>query len=179
MLTRGDRVTVETTSFFAMLRTVGIRNIVWKNIGFYIALLTSFATWYYFKERDMDYFKSSSAYIGDTIASVSGTLLGIILAGLAIIVAIANGKILHLLLANKMLQKILTPFWLVSVCWGLSTFICILINFVVSMSSIKIVLALTVMESFIFMYSLCGTINLIGNTIRVMVIIADLIPEDS
>ncbi|WP_043929797.1 hypothetical protein [Bacillus sp. EB01] len=178
MDTRGDKIDLDDLSFIGFLKIVKLRNITIKYPGTYIALLGSFLFYkYIINGKDFDSEKVT-AYLGDTVVSVSASLLGIIIAALAILIALAMGEVAHLLLKNKTLQKLLFPFWLVTVFWGLSTFLSISIFFFQPIfNGFKYFYFLYSVEVFIFIYALYATIGLIGSSIKIMILVARLIPK--
>jgi hypothetical protein len=175
-MTRGGRVESNMT-FWSLLKTTKVRNLTWKYPVFYIAIIFAYAAYYLLKKMDNDSYKEIFPYVSDTIASISATLMGIIIAGLAIIVALAMGDVLNLLLKNKTLQKLLFPFWFVTLLWALSTLIAILLNFIPLLVSKNIEIYILTFEVFLFIYALFGTVGLIGGSIKIMIIIAQLVPK--
>lgn len=178
MKRRVERVSTDNTTFFSLFKVVGLRNFVWKSYGFYIAILVTMLFQWIITNYDSQKIDKIAEYFGDQIASISATLLGIIIAGFAIILAVANGKILNLLLAESTLQKLLYPFWFISFFWALSTFVAVLIAFLPNLISYSILKYVISAEVFIFTYSLCGTIILIGNTVVLTLHLAELEPPD-
>jgi|GEM_PF-2780077 len=179
MKRRVDRVSADNTTFISLFKVVGLRNFVWKNYGFYLALITTILFQWIINDYDNQKIDNIAKYFGDPIASISATLLGIIIAGFAIILAVANGKILNLLLAESTLQKLLYPFWFISFFWALSTFVAVLIAFLPNVVSYSILKHVLCAEVFIFTYSLCGTVILIGNTVVLTLHLAELEPPNN
>ncbi|MCM3144690.1 hypothetical protein [Brevibacillus sp. MER 51] len=178
MRRREERVSTNNTNFFSLFRVVGLRNFVWKNYGFYFALCVTIIFGWVINHTDKLKINDIAEYFGDPIASISATLLGIIIAGFAIILAVANGKILNLLLEDSTLQKLLYPFWFISFFWALSTFLSIVIVFLSNLVSENIMKYVFCAEVFIFTYSLCGTVILIGNTVVLTLHLAELEPPE-
>ncbi|RVT67645.1 hypothetical protein [Niallia taxi] len=169
---------MDDISFWKMLRVTKVGTLTWKYPIFYISICLAVISYYYFSKMDAQSYADIFPYISDTIASISATLMGIILAGLAIIVGLAVGDILNLLLRGKTLQKLLFPFWLVTLLWAISTIIAISLNFVPLFVSKSVELYLLSFEVFIFTYSVFGTVGLIGSTIKIFVLIAQLVPKE-
>jgi len=177
MLKRGDRVD-ENISFWSLLRNTKIGTLTWKYPIFYFSIIVAYGCYRVFKVLSKDTYVSLFPYISDTIASISATLMGIILAGLAIIVGLAVGDILNLLLKGKILQKLLFPFWFVTLLWAVSTLTAISLYFIPYLVNKEIEIIFLSFQSFIFTYALLGTVSLIGSTIKIMVLIAELVPKD-
>jgi hypothetical protein len=173
-MSRNERITHKTTGFFSLLKIAGLKNL-FLNLSTLIALISTLLFWYYNKNYNPDIQKLID-YYSDTVGSISATLLGIVIAGLAILIAVFQGKILGSLLKNRILQKFLFPFWFVTVMWGLSTFNCILLNTFSSINKNLLTIVLY-FEIFIFVYSLFATISLMGHSIRVGLFLADLEAE--
>lgn len=178
-LKRGERVDPNTLNFWNLLRTVKLKNVTYKYPATYLAAIISVSIYYFlFSKLSSDRLSKLLEYFSDTMASISATLLGIILAGLAIIVALAAGNILRLMLKGKILHKLLFPFWYVTVLWSISTALSIFIgisDLLLSNSHVELLLAI---EVFIFTYSIYATVGLVGSSIKIMLILAQLVPED-
>ncbi|MDX5476221.1 MAG: hypothetical protein LPK00_11865 [Bacillaceae bacterium] len=167
---RDERVTYETTSFWFLLKTVSIKNL-FINIRTLLSILFSLSFYYLFTGKDID---TTAQYFGNTIATISASLLGIVIAGLAILIAVLQGRIFGVLLQKKLLQRFLFPFWFITFLWGISTIICLIIAIFYSMISSQVLLVVMSIEIFIFTYSLLGTVNLMGHSIRIGLFLADL-----
>lgn len=176
MLRRGERVD-GNIDFWSLIRVAKVRNITWKYPIFYIAFIVAFISNKYIRKMDSSSYEGIFPYFSDTIASISATLMGIIIAGLALIVALAMGDVLNLLLKNQTLQKLLFPFWMCTLLWAVSTFISISLNFIHLFLNKNIEIYIISFEIFIFTYTLFATVGLIGSSIRIMIIIAQLIPK--
>ncbi|MBJ7956824.1 hypothetical protein JDS77_03665 [Bacillus cereus group sp. N28] len=174
MLKREERTTYDNTSFFSMLKTNGISSLTVTNFGFYLAILTGILFYFILVRMTDQEIPEIANYISNILPGVSASILGIIIAGLSIVVALTSGKIFHLLLKNRTLQNLLFPFWYAATLWGILLFVSMSFPILIKMITIKpLVYILAITFSF-FIYTLCGTIALIGNTIRIMIILADL-----
>ncbi|MBA2943196.1 hypothetical protein HZF08_33540 [Paenibacillus sp. CGMCC 1.16610] len=134
-----------------------------RTLTFYISLVLSVVFLWFFK--NVADFSELIDYTSDTIASISATLMGIVIAGLAILISLTQGKLLTIFLQKNILQKFLFPFWVMTFLWGISSLICILIKLLQWMSPVILLYVFTV-EVFIFVYALFGTISLMGHAIR-------------
>lgn len=176
MKKRGERVDGNLT-FWSLLRTSKIRNITWKYPVFYLAAIVAYIAYRYLHKMDDESYGAIFNYFSDTIASISATLMGIIIAGLALIVALAMGEVLNLLLREQTLQKLLFPFWYCTLLWSLSTITAIALNFIPLFVNKNVEIYIITFEVFIFTYALFGTVGLIGSSIKIMIIIAQLNPK--
>jgi hypothetical protein len=161
-MTRRERVTSETTNFRSLIRIVTIKPFI-KTPIFGISFILTILFWFFF--RNVRDFKDLIDYTSDTIASISATLMGIVIAGLAILISLTQGKLLALFLHRNILQKFLFPFWIMTFTWGLSTLFCVLLKLIEWMEPAYHLWVLTI-EVFVFSYSLLGTISLMGHAIR-------------
>lgn len=177
MRLRGERVD-ENISFLSLLRTTKVSNITWKYPVFYISVCIAVITYYYLNKMKVEQYDQIFPYISDTIASISATLMGIILAGLAIIVGLAAGDLLNLLSRGKTLHKLLFPFWFTTLLWAVSTMIAISLNFLPIFLTKSIEIYIVSFEAFIFIYSLLGTVGLIGSSIKILLLISQLTPKE-
>jgi hypothetical protein len=176
MIKRGDKVG-DNIGFWSLLRTAKIKNITWKYPVFYIAAITAYLSYVFLEKMDNGSYEEVIPYVSSVIAPISATLMGIIIAGLAVIVALSMGEILNLLLKNKTLQKLLFPFWYCALMWSISTFLAVFLKFVPLFVSKKIEIYMISLEFFVFTYALFATVGLIGSAIKIMIIIAQLLPK--
>lgn len=177
MIKRGERVD-ENISFWSLLKTVKIRNLTWKYPVFYLAIVSATLSYFLMTNMNEDDLLLTLTFASNTLTSISASLMGIIIAGLAIIVALSMGNILHLLLRNKILQKLLFPFWFMTLFWSLSTITSISLHFSRLVFTVPLQIYIFSLEAFFFTYALFGTVGLIGSTIKTMLIIAQLKPKD-
>lgn len=178
MLYRKDRVK-DTLSFWDLLKINGIIPITFGYYAFYFAIVTSVVSYFLLEDMCNNDLTSIYNFVGTTFAPVSAALMGIIIAGLSIMVAFTNGKLLHLLLINQNLQRILFPFWLVAIVWGLSTLLSIVIYVLQFILPNDYTIILTCIEFGILVYAIFDTIKLVGDTIHAILLFGELIPEDS
>lgn len=169
ILERNERITYKTTSFIALLKIYKFRTLFF-NISFLIAAIVSFSFYIYFKNNYL--ISLMVDYISTTLSTISASLLGIVIAGLAILIALTQGKTLSILLKRNVLQIFLFPFWLLSFFWGISTLTCIAINFL-DIINFEHIFYLITFEVFIFIYSILSTIQLMGHAIRLGLFLAD------
>ncbi|MCU5129368.1 MULTISPECIES: hypothetical protein [Bacillus cereus group] len=174
MLKREERTTYENTSFFSMLKSNGISSLTVTNFGFYLAVLIGIISYFTLVRMKNQTIIDIANYISNILPGVSASILGIIIAGLSIVVALTSGKIFHLLLKNKTLQNLLFPFWYAATLWGILLFVSMSFPILIKTITIKLLLYILTITFSFFVYTLCGTIALIGNTIRIMIILADL-----
>jgi len=113
---RRDERVVENLSFWSLLKTVKIKNITWKYPIFYVALATAILSHIMIRNIRTSDLTKIFDYVSNTITSVSATLMGIIIAGLAIIVALSMGEISALLLRQKILKSYCFHFGLLPFC---------------------------------------------------------------
>ncbi|MDX8046624.1 hypothetical protein SH601_11590 [Gracilibacillus sp. S3-1-1] len=171
---RDERVNFENTSFFGMLKIVRLGTLTYKNFGFYFGLVIAFIFLFITEDFNEKELIDLAEYITGVIPSVAAALLGIIIAGLAIIVALSTEDIYNKLLKNRTLQKLLFPFWYVAALWAITTFSVISLGLIQKFLEVHIIYYLIVFIIFILNYALVSTIKLIGNTIRIMVYLAQL-----
>lgn len=175
MLKREERATYDNTSFFNMLKINGISSLTFKNFGFYCSIFTGALAYYIFEQTKKDTLITDIAnYISNILPGVSASILGIIIAGLSIVVALTSGKIIHLLLKNKTLQNLLFPFWFAAALWALLLIFSMVLPLLIKLIPIYILKNFLIIILVVFIYTLYGTISLVGNTIRIMLILAQL-----
>lgn len=138
---------------------------------FYVAIILAGVFYYFIK--DVTEFSGLIEYTSDTIASISASLLGIVIAGLAILISLTQGKLLSLFLQKNILQKFLFPFWVFAGAWALSTLICICLKLIEYLDR-DILLYVFTFEVFVFVYALLGTVSLMGHAIRFGIYIAQI-----
>ncbi|MEN2467641.1 hypothetical protein [Ornithinibacillus sp. FSL M8-0202] len=166
---RNERITYKTTSFLALFRIYRFRTLIF-NFSFLIAAVLSAS--FYFFYKDINTTNQIVNFVGTTLSSISASLLGIVIAGLAILIALTQGKTLSILLQRNVLQIFLFPFWILSFFWGISTLICIAIIFL-DIINFNYLFYLITFEVFIFTYSVLSTIQLMGHAIRLGLFLAD------
>ncbi|KAA1808164.1 hypothetical protein CN417_01435 [Bacillus thuringiensis] len=174
MIKREERATYDNTSFLSLLKENGIFSLTIGNLGFYVAILLGWLSYRVFINMKQTEITEIAGYISNILPGVSASILGIIIAGLSIIVALTSGKILHLLLKNKTLQNLLFPFWYAAALWGIIIVITMSFPIIIKITTMKILIYSIVFVLSLTIYTLFGTIALIGNTIRIMVILAQL-----
>lgn len=172
---RNERVTESTTSFWSLLNLVKVKTLI-VNFSFLISIFITVA-FYLVMSRKSDLLNTVN-YFSNTIASISATLMGIVIAGLAILIALVQGKVLGLLLQKSVLQKFLFPFWFLSGTWALSTLLSTSSLFFYDPIGDYIVYYLS-FNFFAFTYSLFGTISLMGHAIRLGLFLATLPTTDN
>ncbi|MGZ0084541.1 hypothetical protein ACWNXI_02895 [Caldibacillus thermoamylovorans] len=160
----------ETTNLLKLVLKIGLKRFIHFH-GFYFGILSAVSLYYILERITQKQLEEFYKYLGDTIVSVSSSLLGIVIAGLALLIAILKEDILKPLYDSKLLQKFLVPFWVVSWCWGLSTVIGFFIN-VGSYFCIGYMKFIAPFNIFFFVYGTFATIDLLGNAIKITLIIA-------
>jgi len=167
---RDERITLSSTSFLSLLRISKIKSFI-INWSFFFSVVAFILT--YLKFKNTTDFSKLAEYYSNIIASVSATLLGIVLAGLAILIALMQGKVLGLLLRKNVLQKFLFPFWIIAASWAISVLLSVsMYLFYEELSTIYVYVLST--ESFVFTYSLLGSISLMGHSIKLGIMLAEL-----
>lgn len=154
-----------------IIQVIGYKNIIF-NFGFIFSLLITFVYWMYYSNYNIDK-NLLYEYMGDTLLSTSGALLGIVIAGLAIIMAVLQERILHALYKLNLLKKFLYPFGFISILWGSSTLICFFID-LFSLTKSEFLIPLVFFEIFLFTYALCSTVGLILDTLKIALVLAKL-----
>ncbi len=99
--------------------------------------------------------------LASDLLSVSASLFAILFAAFTIIISLADEKFMKFLRKHNVFNKILLPFWLVSILYIISVFLNILIKFFPP-SVAKYLMTLSI---FVFSWALFGTIHLINDTI--------------
>lgn len=160
----------EINSFWKLVFKSGIKRFIYFH-GFYLGIVSAIALYYFLGKINGKQTEDIYKYLGDTIVSVSSTLLGIVIAGLAILIAVLKEDILKSLYDSQLLHKFLTPFLVVSWCWGLSTIIGVVIN-LGSYFFINHMKFIAPFNIFLFVYGTFATIDLLGNAVRITMIIA-------
>ncbi|MGM1050264.1 MAG: hypothetical protein ACQEXX_29660 [Bacillota bacterium] len=169
-MARNERVTSKTTSFYGLLKITTVKPF-FITPAFFVAFLLAGVFYYFFK--DVTEFSELIEYSSNTIASISATLLGIVIAGLAILISLSQGKLLSIFLQKNILQKFLFPFWVFTGAWALSTLVCISLK-LFEYFHYKVLLYIMTFEVFVFVYALLGTVSLMGHAIRFGIYIAQL-----
>jgi len=167
---RDERVSSKTTTFMGLLRITTFKPFLATPV-FFVAVILAAIFYFYFK--DITDFSHLVEYTSDTIASISATILGIVIAGLAILISLTQGKLLSLFLQKNILQKFLFPFWVFTGAWALSTLICIIIKLFQYFEP-ELLLYIFTTEVFVFVYALLGTVSLMGHAIRFGLYIAQI-----
>ncbi|MFD1850975.1 hypothetical protein [Oceanobacillus bengalensis] len=171
---RDERVNYQNTSFLGMLRINKISSLTVKNLGFYLGLILTIIFYYYCRNLSNDLIRKLADYMTNVLPSVSATLLGIIIAGLAIIVALSTGNIYNHLLENRTLQKLLFPFWYAASLWGVLILLLLVLKVLLLISTMKVIFIGIILIIFFLNYALFGTMALIGNRIRIMIYLAQI-----
>ncbi|ASS75755.1 hypothetical protein CIG75_12685 [Tumebacillus algifaecis] len=172
---RDEKVSVESLSFWSLVRLMEFGNFF--KLSFLISLVVSLLTLAVVRELPEGSLEDVSKYIGNVCAPISGTLLGIVIAGLAILTALSNGGLMQVLLKRKLLQRLLIPFWLISCFWALTLGSAIILYILSWILPLEITRWYIIGYSFLFTYSLCLTVSLVGGTIQVGVLAAEF-PTD-
>lgn len=175
-MTRMSNNAINELSFFGLFHKFNKKYLVTK-MPLWIALLSMLIVrrmiFGYSRDTLIDIVK----YLSNTGSQICSTLLGILIAGLAIIIAVVNGKLANLLLKGNILQRLLFPFWLVAACWGVSLG-CLMISYplypLLNENGLRFII---LAESFLISFSLSATVGLIGNTIQIGLIIAHWNPD--
>jgi hypothetical protein len=170
---RNDRVNKKTTSFFYLLGLTFTSLI--NTFSFYFAAACSVLLYFLF--INVREYSDLINYVSNTIASISATILGIVIAGLAILITLTQGKLLGLFLQKNILQKFLFPFWIVTGMWAISTLLCVVIKLVQYVSFFYIHWLFAI-ETFVFIYSMFSTVSLMGHSIRMGIYVASLQEND-
>lgn len=97
----------------------------------------------------------------DNLLNIASALFGILFAAFAIILSLSDEKFMKFLKKVGVLEKILFPFWLISILYIISIFI----NLLPSFFDLKIAKYISSFGLFIFAWALLGTIYLINETI--------------
>ncbi len=95
------------------------------------------------------------------LLSISASLFGILFAAFAIILSLSDEKFMKFLRKLKVLDKILFPFWLISILYIVNIVLDILIKFF-SPNIAKYLVAISVL---LFFWAIFGTIYLINDTV--------------
>ncbi|MFB5190456.1 hypothetical protein [Alicyclobacillus fastidiosus] len=175
--------TVDDLTFPSLFKLYGWRELVFTP-KFFISLLLAACVKYFYlcplaKETKPDNFINVAQYIGNTGAQICGTLLGIVIAGLAIITALAAGKLLNILLKDNILHQLLFPFWLCAILWGITLGSCMLLYPATTLYSVYSLTWACFGVIFFFVYSTMATIGLVGNSIQIALLAAEYDPNQS
>lgn len=163
---------IQGLSFTGMFKTFRKRNLVGKSL--FISLTLGVVIRILLERLDLVEIDNFSRYLGTTGSSIGGGVLGIVIAGLAIISALSNGGLSKVLLKNRLLHRLLFPFWLVSIIWCISILVFIALYFEIYFADEQFMRWLVTISCFVFTYALTSTVGLIGNTIQIGVISAKL-----
>ncbi len=99
--------------------------------------------------------------LASDLLSVSASLFAILFAAFTIIISLADEKFMKFLRKHNVFNKILLPFWLVSILYVIDIFLNILIKFFPT-NIAKYLMTLSIL---VFSWALFGTIYLINDTI--------------
>lgn len=113
----------------------------------------------YFAGPDAGYFAKELA---THLMGVSASLFGILFATFAIIISLSDAAFIKFLQRHKVLDKILLPFWLVSILYIAD----VIVNILVQFFPPEIAQYLMALSVFIFSWALLGTACLITDTIN-------------
>lgn len=102
-----------------------------------------------------------SKELASDLLSVSASLFGILFAAFAIIISLSDEKFMKFLRRHNVLNKILLPFWLVSILYILAIFLNVLIKFFPP----NIAKYIMIFSILIFSWAIFGTVFLVGDTI--------------
>lgn len=170
-MSRKNRVTPDTVNFYHLLKSVKMTALIF-NFSFLFSVLIT-VLFKYYGSYSKATIQSLIEYLSGIIGPASATLLGIVLTGLAILIALFRENISGLLVKHGLLQRFLFPFWFVSILWGVSTFICTGFKLFQGLPYKYLIYAIH-FEIFIFIYALFSTVALLGHAIKVAIILADL-----
>ncbi len=168
---------INDLSFQVLFKMFGWNGLILKP-KFFIALLIAAGTKLLLCHLSTDNFIDVAKYISNTGASVSGTLLGIVIAGLAIITALSNGKLFNILLEKQVLHQLLFPFWLAAVFWGITLGGCMGLYPCITLLSHIVLSWIEFVIVFMFIYSTMSTVGLVGNTVQIGLILTEYKPEN-
>lgn len=134
---------------------------IFKSLDFIIAFICAILFFCYvqwFNKNDSGVFAKELAI---DLLNVSASLFGILFAAFAIILSLSDEKFMKFLRKLKVLDKILFPFWLISILYIVNIALDILIKFF----SPNIAKYLMVISVLLFFWAIFGTIYLISDTV--------------
>ncbi|QOY36506.1 hypothetical protein AWH56_002125 [Anaerobacillus isosaccharinicus] len=111
--------------------------------------------------------------------TVGASLFAIVLASLAVMTALTNGKLIGLLLKEKTLHDLLFPFWFVASSWGTTILVGLVLYILVQNIEYFIIPIdfLFPISTFLFIFSLVASVSLTGHTIRIITEVAKYFEE--
>lgn len=112
----------------------------------------------FFAGADVDNFVK---YLASDLLNISASLFGILFAAFAIILSLSDEKFIKFLRKHKVLNKILLPFWFVSILYLITIGFNVLVRFFPSDTAKY----LMVFSIFTFSWALFGTVYLVNDTI--------------
>lgn len=156
----------ENVSFWRLLHLFRKRYLI-INFPFPIAVLIFILTHYLTSHISPKDLIQTVQYLGNIATTSSAALLAIVITGLAVLIALANGKLLNLLLQRETLHRLLFPFWLVSIFLGITLAVSLALSIsAIFMDDIQNRWVISII-SFCFAYSTSATIGLVGNTVQI------------
>jgi len=159
----GDDFSYEKTKFFNILREYGIRRII-SSKDFIIALILSIVSNYLILS-----FNFEKVIISDIIPlliSISGALIGLTLAGFAIVVSFADVEFIKILQKAGIYKRILFLFWYTTLLTAISL-ISNIFTFIMGKIGNDIASKVGMYISvFLFLYAILAVMNIFGTVMR-------------
>lgn len=148
-------------SIKSLIKQYGGFKKILKSADFVLAVICALLFWGYIQF-------SSGVNVGDfaknlaiDLLGVAASLFGILFAAFAIILSLSDEKFMKFLRKQNVLNKILLPFWIVSILYIID----IALNVVIKFFPSNVAKYLMVFSILIFFWALFGTIYLINDTV--------------